>query len=156
VYHDLFRRVKQTGMVCQLQEAHAFCAEPQQRRVVLQALMVIQALLVLLVHVLAQVLRKVLQSCLAVIVFFYWRNVNVNGCAHWAMRKVNDVVEKRADAYRLLKAHVYLLEIPLHLPFHPPFHPLHPRLHLRDESMNVFYWKIVNAMIPLIYQSIRH
>jgi hypothetical protein len=136
-------------MVCQLQEAHAFCAELQQRGVLLVTW-------VLLVLVLAKVQRKVVQLYLVVIVFLYWRNVNVNGCAHWAMRKVNDVVEKRVDAYRLLKAHVYLLEIPLHLPFHPPFHPLHPRLHLRDESMNVFYWKIVNAMIPLIYQSIRH
>jgi hypothetical protein len=105
------------------------------------------------VLVLAKVQRKVVQLYLVVIVFLYWRNVNVNGCAHWAMRKVNDVVEKRVDAYRLRKDHVYLLEIPLDLPFH---RPLHPRLHLRDESMNVFYWKIVSVMIPLIYRSIRH
>jgi hypothetical protein len=52
VYHDLFRRVKQTGMVCQLQEAYAVYVELQHLQVLL---LVIRALQVTWVLVLARV-----------------------------------------------------------------------------------------------------
>jgi hypothetical protein len=103
------------GMVFEKHVAYAVYVELQYRRVLLgvvQALMVLQViqapqvlqvllvLLVLLVlpvmRVLARVLQKVLQSCLAVIaVFFYCPKMNV--CACWVIRKVNGVVEKRVD-----------------------------------------------------------
>jgi hypothetical protein len=88
------------GMVFEKHVSYAVYVELQYRRVLLgvvQALMVIRVPLVLLVmQVLARVLQKVLQSCLAVIaVVFYYSKMNV--CARWVIRKVNVVVEKRVD-----------------------------------------------------------
>ena len=103
---DLFHPVTQMGMVFEKHVAYAVYVELQYRRVLLgvvQALMVLlviqvpQVLLVLpVMQVLARVLQKVLQSCLAVIaVFFYCPKMNV--CARWVIRKVNGIVEKRVD-----------------------------------------------------------